>query len=95
MFDQVPNRRITQRRTGLKDALVALVCVAAGGAEAISTKHVGRETWMWAIVFVLSVASYWRNRHEDPWNPPDADGKERHYGALGQAETSVTGPESK
>jgi hypothetical protein len=36
----------------------------------------------WAIVFVLSLHSYWKGRDEDPWNPPDVDGKERHYGAL-------------
>ena len=82
MFNQSPNRRITQRRTDLKDALVAAICLGAGATEAIRKGHIDWETLIWAVVFVLSVAGYWKARHEDPWNPPDLDGKERHYGAL-------------
>lgn len=82
MFDQIPNRRITERRQAFKDALIAAISLAAGGTEAIRKGHIDWETWMWAIVFILSVAGYWKRRHEEPWNPPDVDGKKRHYGAL-------------
>ena len=82
MFDQIPNQPITEPRSGLKDALVAAICLAAGGVEAVKKDHIGWETLMWAVVFVLSIVGYWKRRHDDPWNPPDLDGKERHYGAL-------------
>ena len=75
MFEEVPNRRITQRRRSLKDALVAGVSLFAGAAEAV---HKGRIDWttvLWAIVFILSIFGYWNGRHEDPWNPPEEDVK--------------------
>ena len=90
MFDQVPNRRITERRSELKDALVAAICLGAGVTEAVRKGHVDWETLTWAVVFILSVVGYSKKRHEDPWNPPDVDGKERHYGALERADVSPT-----
>jgi len=82
LFDQVPNRRITDRREALKSAVIALISFAAGASEAFQKGRIGWGTLVWGIVFVLSAHSYWKARHEDPWNPPDADGKKRHYGAL-------------
>jgi hypothetical protein len=95
MFDEVPNRRITQRRQSLKDALVATICLVAGGGEAIHSGRIGWNTLFWAIVFILSVSNYWRGRHEDPWDPPDVDGKERHYGALDQPDASLIPPRAR
>ncbi len=90
MFDQVPNRRVPERRSELKDALVAVICLGAGATEAIRRGHVDWETLGWAVVFVLSIMGYWRRRHYDPWNPPDVDGRQRHYGALEPANVSST-----
>ena len=92
MFDQVPNRRITQRRQDLKDAMVAAVSLVAGTSEAFRQGRLGWNTLFWAIIFILGVWGYWRGRHEDPWDPPDIDGKERHYGALERADVSPTQP---
>ena len=92
MFEEFPNRRITQRRESLKSAAIALISLVSGGSEAFRKGRLDWGTLGWAIVFVLSLHSYWKGRHEDPWNPPDADGKERHYGAL-EMEISPTQPD--
>jgi len=69
--------------------MIAAWSFAFGCAEAIRRGRLGWETLGWAVVFVLSLRSYWKGRHEDPWNPPDEDGKERHYGALERPEVST------
>lgn len=89
MFDQIPNRRITQRRQNLRDALIAAVSLVAGASEAYR-KGFDWNMLLWAAIFILSVLGYWQGRHEDPWNPPDADGKERYYGALEPTDASPT-----
>jgi len=73
MFDEMPNRRITQRRRELRDALIAAISLFAGGTEAFRKGRLDWETVGWAVVFVLSVLGYWKGRHEDPWNPPNQD----------------------
>lgn len=73
MFDQIPNRRITERRASFKDALVAIVCVAAGATEAFRKGGLDWETVVWTVIFILSVHSYWSRRHDEPWNPPLKD----------------------
>jgi hypothetical protein len=70
LFDEMPNRRITQRRQSLKDALIAAISVVAGGSEALRKGRLDWETLGWAVVFILSVVGYWKGRHEDPRNPP-------------------------
>ena len=95
MFNQVPNRRITARRESMKSALIAACSVTFGGKEVWRTGRVSWETLGWAVVFVLSIHSYWKGRHEDPWNPPDEDGKERHYGPLERVDVSPTQPVPK
>ena len=92
MFDQVPNRRITARREALNSALIAACSFAFGGVEIWRAGRISWETLGWAVVFVLSIHSYWKGRHEDPWNPPDEDGRKRRFEALGQADVSPTPP---
>jgi hypothetical protein len=82
VFDQIPNQRITQRRESLKDAVIAVISFGLGVTQALRNGRLDWGTLGWGVVFVLSAHGYWKGRHEDPWNPPDADGKERHYGAL-------------
>lgn len=82
MFDQIPNRRITQRRQNLKNAPLAAVSLVAAVSEASHRGRMDRNTFFWSLVFVLSVSGYWKGRHEDPWNPPDVDAKGWHDGAL-------------
>jgi hypothetical protein len=86
VFEQFPNQRITERRRSLRDAAIALISVVAGVGEALKKGHLDWVTLGWGLVFLLSVRGYWVGRHEDPWNPPDVDGKERHYGALAQVQ---------
>ncbi len=87
MFEQFPNRRITERRRSLRDAAIALISVVAGVGEALKKGHLDWVTLGLGAGFSsLSVRGYWVGRHEDPWNPPDVDGKERHYGALAQVQ---------
>jgi hypothetical protein len=73
MFDEMPNRRITQRRHELTDALIAAISLVAGGERAFRKGRLDWETLGWAAVFVLSILGYWKGRHEDPWNPPTQD----------------------
>ena len=89
MFDQIPNRRMTQRRDSFKSALISIWSVLFGSVEVWRTGRIGWETLGWTVVFVLSVHTYWKARHEDPWNPPDEDGMERHYGALDKTGRSI------
>jgi hypothetical protein len=93
MFDQIPNRRITQRRQSLKHALIAAWSLAFAIGDVWRAGRIGWGTLGWAVVFILSVHSYWKGRHEDPWNPPDEDGRVRHYGALERADVSEPQPE--
>src|ERR1700690_1485233 len=95
MFEQIPNRRITQRRESLKSAVIALISLVAGASDAFRKGRLDWGTLGWAIVFVLSLHSYWKGRHEDPWNPPEVDRKERHYGALERVDLSSTQFEPK
>ena len=95
MFDQIPNRRITNRRQSFKDAVVAAISLVLGGTEAFRKAKIDWETLGWAVIFILSVWGYWRGRHEDPWHPPDVDGKERHYGALEPQTSRETQSEPK
>jgi len=92
LFNQIPNRRITRRRQNLKDAVIAAISLVGGGFDALHKGRVGWGTLGWAVVFGLSIMGYWRGRHQDPWDPPDEDGKERHYGALERSEVSPGGP---
>jgi hypothetical protein len=92
LFDQFPNRRITERRESLKSAAIALISLIAGGSDVFRKGRLDWGTLGWAFVFILSLHSYWKGRHEDPWNPPDLDGKQRHYGALERTDASPTEP---
>jgi len=72
MFDEMPSRRITERRKGLLSALYAGASLF-GGYQDFKAHH--RFEWSmlaWAFVFFLCVVSYWKKRHPDPWNPPVA-----------------------
>jgi hypothetical protein len=88
MFDEFPNRRITERRTALKDALIAIISLVVGGTQALRSGRVDWETLAWGVVFVISVIDYSRRRHSDPWSPPLKDSPQptqenREVGAKG------------
>jgi hypothetical protein len=68
MFDEMPSRRITERRKELLSALYAALCVVGGYADAGG--HFKWSLIAWAFLFVASLRSYWKARHADPWNPP-------------------------
>jgi hypothetical protein len=70
MFEEMPNRRITERRKSLKDALIAAISLFVGTAQALRKGRLDWETLGWAAVFILSILGYWKGKHEDPWNPP-------------------------
>ena len=70
MFDEMPSRRITERR---KELLWAVFAAASlfGGYKDFEAHH--RFDWsliLWAIVFLVSLGTYWKKRHPDPWSPP-------------------------
>jgi hypothetical protein len=70
MFDEVPNRRVTERRSNLKESVLAFLGIVGGVSEAIRKGGPDWETLGWAIVFVVGIYNYWRKRHEDPFTPP-------------------------
>jgi len=75
MFEETPNRRITERRKSLRDALIAAISLFVGTAQVFRKGRLDWETLGWTAVFVLSILGYWKERHQDPWNPP-VDGSE-------------------
>jgi hypothetical protein len=73
MFEEIPSRRITERREALKEALLAGLGIAGGLTEVARKGRIDFETLGWLVVFLFGVYSYWRKRHEDPWTPPAED----------------------
>jgi len=82
MFEEVPSRRITERRKGLKEALWAALGIGAGTVEALRKGNADWETLGWVLVFVVGVWTYWKKRHEDPWSPPIEDVPDPHSGTT-------------
>jgi len=62
MFDEVPNRRITERRSNLKEAALASLGIAGGVSEAIRKGGPDWETLAWILVFAVGAYSYWQQR---------------------------------
>jgi hypothetical protein len=87
MFDEVPSRRITQRRTALRDALVAAIGVVGGAVEFLRKGKVDWETIGWTLVFLAGVYTYWKKRHKDPWWPPLEDAPEPQ--STGQSTSDI------
>jgi len=70
MFNEIPSRRITDRRKDLLWAVYALLSVLGG---TLQVRHDGRLDWhvvFWIVVLIGSLVGYWRKRHDDPWDPP-------------------------
>jgi len=70
MFDEMPSRRITERRKELLSALYAALSLLGGYVDFKAHHHFEWFLIIWAFLFLASLGNYWKNRHPDPWNPP-------------------------
>jgi len=72
MFNEVPSRRISERKTAWVVALYGGLLIAGGIVEFLRRDKI---SWSDAIIgvvmFLLGIVAYRRLRHPDPWNPPD------------------------
>ena len=82
MFEEIPNRRITERRDSLREAMFGLLGVVGGIQTFLRKGHLDWETLWWAFVFVIGISVYLQKRHEDPWDPPVND-NQKSQGAKG------------
>ena len=74
--DEVPSRRITQRRDALKDAMLAAIGVVGGTVEFLRKGKFDWETIVWVLVSLTGLRTYWKKRHKDSWWPPLEDARE-------------------
>jgi disulfide bond formation protein DsbB len=70
MFNEVPSRRISQRRASLAGMIVSALLAVLYAQDV--TVH-ARFEWRlvsYVLVFLGCLSGYRQSRHVDPWNPP-------------------------
>src|SRR3982074_3225187 len=70
MFDEMPSRRITERRKELLSALYAALSFLGGYVDFKAHHHFEWSLVIWAFLLLARLGNYWKIRHPDPWNPP-------------------------